>query len=210
MQALDVRAITAIGIPRLLLMDHAGVALASHAARHARGGPILICAGAGYNGGDGLSAARHLEAAGLRPRILLAAPRRALREEPAVFAAIAEGLRLPMAELASAPGRAHRWLADATLIIDALLGIGLRGVVRAPLARLIAAINATGAPVLAADVPSGLDADTGHPLGAAVRARWTLTFGRMKHGLLRPEAARYTGRVIVAPITFPRLVLEAA
>lgn len=209
MRALDARAITDLGIPRLLLMDHAGLALAAHAACHARG-PILICAGAGYNGGDGLSAARHLEAAGLRPRILLAARRRALRDEPAVFAAIAEGLRLPIAELAAGPGRACRWLAEASFIIDALLGIGLQGAVRDPLAGLIEAINATKAPVLAADVPSGLDADTGRPLGTAVRARWTITFGRMKRGLLRAGAARYAGRVLVAPISFPHLVLKSA
>ena len=208
MRTLDARAITDLGIPRLLLMDHAGLALAAHAARYARG-PILICAGAGYNGGDGLSAARHLEAVGLRPRILLAARRRALRDEPAVFAAIAERLRLPIAELAAAPGRARRWLAEAALIIDALLGIGLQGVVRDPLAGLIQAINATRAPVLSADVPSGLDADTGEPLGTAVRARWTITFGRMKRGLRCAGASRYAGRVLVAPISFPRLVLEA-
>lgn len=82
--------------------------------------------------------------------------------------------------------------------------------VREPLAALIDAINQAQAPVLAADVPSGLDSDTGRPLGIAIRARWTVTFGCMKHGLRAPAAARYAGRVSVEPITFPRLVLEAA
>ena len=213
MQRIDARAIHTFGIPRLLLMEHAGLALARHA-HHLyrtrlrtprRNRPIVICCGAGYNGGDGMAAARHLLAWGYRVRVLLTARASELREEPAVYAQILQRLG---ATARAVPRRsvlrwARRQLRGAGLVIDALLGIGLRASVREPTASLIAAINRSHRPVVAADVPSGLDADTGHPRGEAVRATLTVTFGLPKRGCLKGAARPYVGRLVVEPITIP-------
>lgn len=89
-----------------------------------------------------------------------------------------------------------------------MLGTGADGPVREPYASAIAAVNATGRPVLAVDLPSGLDCDTGLPLGAAVRARKTVTFIAEKVGFTKADARCYTGRVQVVEIGIPRVVIR--
>jgi len=212
MQRIDEEAIGRFRIPRLLLMEHAGLALA-HTVHHLLPdptAPLLVCCGTGYNGGDGLAAARHLALWGYRPCILIAGSLEGLREECAAFAAMARAAGLVI-ESPPAPGargpHARAW-SEYGGIIDALLGIGLRGEVRQPERDLIEAINGSGAPVIAADVPSGLDADSGRPLGAAIRAAATIAFGLPKRGCLAPGAAAYTGRLFVHPIGIPPSLLE--
>mgnify|MGYP002785509657 CR=1 FL=1 len=101
-------------------------------------------------------------------------------------------------------------LASADWIVDALLGTGAVGEVRPPLADLITVINESGRPVFAVDLPSGLDADTGRPQGIAIRATLTGTFVACKRGFQTPEAALWTGRVVVLDIGAPRrLLIEA-
>ncbi len=211
MAAIDARAIAGLGIPRLLLMDHAGLALARATAKMAgRPGAVVVCCGLGYNGGDGLSAARHLHAWGFRPRVILTGPPGRLREEPAVFARILRRLRVPMLSMttAGAEARAVRRVRQARLVVDALLGIGGRHVVRGPAAALIEAMNCSRARIVSADVPSGLDADTGRPLGQAVRATVTVAFGGVKRGCLAARARPYIGRLVVEPISIPPQLLR--
>lgn len=212
MQAIDTAAIHTWGIPRLLLMEHAGLAVArvAHARSPSSADPILLCCGTGFNGGDGLSAARHLQAWGHALRIVLAGRLDQLREEPATYAAIARHLGLPMVELTDLQGlaRAERWLTACGLIIDALLGIGIRGDVREPMASLINRLNHSGKPIVAADVPSGLDADTGFVHGIAVMASVTVAFGLPKHGCLVQAGPSHTGSLVVDPISLPRALLE--
>ena len=87
------------------------------------------------------------------------------------------------------------------MVVDALFGTGLQGPLREGYRRLVEAINTLDAPVLAVDIPSGLDCDTGRPLGAAVRADWTVTFVAVKKGFVAcPDAGEYTGEVHVASI----------
>lgn len=100
-------------------------------------------------------------------------------------------------------------LFDAPLIIDALLGTGLQGSVRAPYDAVIAALNAASASVIAVDIPSGLDADTGQPLGAAVQATITVTFIAMKQGLLTGAAPDHCGELVFAGLGVPRACFEA-
>jgi NAD(P)H-hydrate epimerase len=108
------------------------------------------------------------------------------------------------------PGADVRAALDpAEWIVDALLGTGARGEVREPFAELIEQINQGAAPVLAVDIPSGLDCDTGRPLGPCIRARQTATFVARKPGFDDPEAASYTGEVTVLPIGVPRQLLAA-
>ena len=207
MQQLDRDAIDTFKIPRLLLMEHAGAALARLVQSLIPPGPhpVLICAGTGFNGGDGLAAARHLHERGYPLQVIVTAPLSQLTGEPAVFAAILQHLRMTPADasepstLSAAPG----WFARCALVIDALLGIGIRGAVREPAAALIRLINASNKPVIAADVPSGLDADTGAVQGIAVRATHTVTFGLPKRGCFMAEGPAHTGSLTVDPITLP-------
>ena len=214
MQRLDAAAIETLGIPRLLLMEHAGLAVARAAHTHASdpAAPVAVCCGTGFNGGDGLSAARHLQAWGHPLRVLLAGPRGRLREEPAVYAAILERLGVVIQECTEPAHaiQAERWLSESGVVIDALLGIGIRGAVRDPAAWIIRCINASGRPVIAADVPSGVDADTGVVQGVAVRATATVTFGLPKQGCFLHDGPAHTGSLIVDSITIPPTLLEAA
>ena len=99
-------------------------------------------------------------------------------------------------------------LADADWLVDGLLGTGLSRPVEGPLRTVIEAINGSGKPVFALDLPSGLDADTGRPLGVAVRAEATATFVAPKVGFSAPGADEYTGEVAVIDIGLPRCLLE--
>ena len=220
MQQLDDTAITIFKIPRLLLMEHAGLALARGVARLAErlsktghGTPsVVVCCGTGFNGGDGMAAARHLQAWGYRLRVAVTGRLDRLYQEPATYAAILRQLGLTLLEIDSAEASEplNRWLADGQLIIDALLGIGLSGPVRAPAAQIIDRMNDSGKPIVSADIPSGLDGDTGRPHGAAVRAAMTVAFGLVKHGCVVADGPAYTGELVVDPITLPRAILEPA
>ena len=205
MQDIDRTAIETLGIPRLLLMEHAGLAVARSAQRLApdTSTGILVCCGMGFNGGDGLAAARHLYDWGYPVQILLTGGADQLRNEPATYATILQrlGLRLQTYD------GSECGLAGYGLIIDALLGIGLCGAVREPTASLIHRLNHSGRPIIAVDIPSGLDGDTGSILGAAVRAAVTVTFGLPKRGCLVGDGPAHVGSLIVDGITIPRQLL---
>lgn len=212
MQAIDAAAIEILGIPRLLLMDHAGLAVARAVTTLCAAPtphPLVVCCGSGYNGGDGLAAARHLHRLGYALHVLLACSRDRLREEPAVFAGILERLRIPLTPTEHPLAReCAGWISEAPVIIDALLGIGLRQDVREPSASLIHAINRSARPVIAVDVPSGLDADTGRVCGVAVKASLTVTFGRVKRGCWLGAGPAHSGAVQLDNITYPPSVFE--
>ncbi len=212
MQAIDRAAIEELGIPRLLLMEHAGLAVARAAAailRKPSARPVLICSGTGFNGGDGLAAARHLREWGYPLHAVLLGRLGSLQEEPAAYARILNQLGVTILEWSSphAAARVTSWLKRCGLIIDALLGIGVRGVVRHPMASLIARLNRTGVPIVSADIPSGLDADSGRVHGVAIRATVTVTFGLPKHGCLMGQGPAHVGSLTVDPITLPRELL---
>lgn len=172
---------------------------------------ILICCGAGFNGGDGLAAARHLLQWSSPLRIVLTAPMDRLREEPAVYARILRHLGTPLQSVTSPQQlpEIEPMIQSCDLIIDALLGIGALGAVREPTASLIDALNRSGKPILAVDVPSGLDADTGAVQGKAVKATQTVTFGRPKRGLLLNEGPAHAGALTVDSITIPEALLRS-
>ena len=193
MRATDRWAIEEQGVPSLTLMERAGEGLAAVAARWAPAGRIAIVCGKGNNGGDGLVAARLLREAGRQVDVLAVAPPGELRGDAA------EQLRrLPGA--APEPFDAAR-LDGASGIVDALLGTGATGPPREP--AVIEAMNAAGAPIVAADVPSGVDASTGEVGGPAVRAAATATFHLAKPGLWIHPGKAHAGEVVVVGIGIP-------
>ncbi len=190
------------GTPGIELMREAGRAVAEAAADLAEDGPILIVAGPGNNGGDGFVAATLLAAQGREVRLILVGERDALKGDAALAARDWPGATMPGdAATVAAAG-------DASLIIDALFGAGLdRPVAGVPLA-VIEAINGSGVPVLAVDLPSGVNGTTGAAMGAAVRATETVTFFRRKPGHLLLPGRLHCGRVRVADIGIKAKVLD--
>jgi len=198
----DKHAIEQLGIPSVVLMENAGRGVAH--VLHALGihGPVVIACGKGNNGGDGLVVARHLANAACDVLVLLFARPDELSPDAAIQWNIAQRMRLP-AKIVSQPldeATLAATFAKAEWIVDALFGTGLTGPVRSPFDRVITLINASAARVLAVDIPSGLDADTGEPLGSTIRAEHTVTFVAPKLGFRNPAAAAFTGRVHVADI----------
>ena len=196
MRAVDAWAIDDQGVPSLDLMERAGLGLARVTAAAARRGPVRIVVGKGNNGGDGLVAARLLRDDGHDVDVLAAAALDDLRGDARVNL---ERLPGPAPE-PFAPER----LADSGVVVDALLGTGFEGVAREPLASAITAINRQDAPVVACDVPSGVNASTGEVEGEAVVAAVTATFHGSKLGLHVEPGKECAGRVEVIEIGIPR------
>jgi len=200
-------AIEDYAMPGVVLMENAGRGAAA-VAREMLGAKedarVAVVCGRGNNGGDGFVVARHLHNHGVAVTVHLLSPRDKIGGDALVNLQIAEKMRLDIRR--SAPGELG--LSGADLVVDALLGTGLSGEVREPYASAIRAINAAGKPVLAIDIPSGLDANTGEILGCCVRARRTATFALPKVGFTRNRGPEMTGRVTVVDIGIPRSILE--
>jgi ADP-dependent NAD(P)H-hydrate dehydratase / NAD(P)H-hydrate epimerase len=193
MRATDRWAIEECGIPGLDLMERAGRGLADLVVDVAPEGPIAIACGKGNNGGDGYVAARLLREAGREVRVHAVAPVAELSGDARANAERVDGVE---------PFEATR-LRDCTVAVDALLGTGFSGVPHGAVADAIAALNAAGLPVVAADVPSGIDAATGVAEGEAVRARATATFAAAKPGLWINPGKSHAGAVRVVDIGIP-------
>lgn len=219
MRAIDRRATEAFGLPVELLMEQAGYQVARVAAALFGGadpavggaGPVAVVAGPGNNGGDGLVAARYLHQWGVPVQVHLAAQPSALRGSSAANLERLTRLGVPVRPVpdGSSAGWAAAGLETASLILDAVLGTGARAPLSPALAAAIEAIGGAGRPVLAVDVPSGLDADTGRPLGARVRADVTVTLCRPKLGMVLEAGAEACGAVAVAPIPIPEEAVRA-
>ena len=202
-RAFDRHAIEQLGIPPCVLMENAGRGAAHVLQSLGIRGPIVLCCGKGNNGGDGLVMARHLANWGCDVLSLLFAKPDELSPEAALQWNIVQKMGLAAqiwADKQVDEAKLASVLAGADWIVDALFGTGLTGPARAPADRVIDIINAGGKRVLAVDIPSGLDCDTGEPLGAAIRAEHTVTFVAPKLGYRNPAAAAYTGRVDVVDI----------
>jgi len=210
-RALDRRAIEEVGVPGVVLMENAGRGCAELLRRLGVHGRVIVCCGKGNNGGDGFVIARHLDNRGVPGRVLLFARPEGLTGDAALNHGILRKSGVPI-DVRAGPAvdaeALRQELAAAEWVVDALFGTGLAGAVRPPFDQVIAAINASGAKVLAVDIPSGLDCDTGQPLGPTVRAQHTVTFVAMKNGFANPAAREWTGVVHVADIGAPRAALR--
>lgn len=207
-RSVDRWAIEEIGLPGIALMENAGRSCAEFVMdRLGRNAICRICifCGAGNNGGDGYVIARHLRNAGHMVRVVLCGNRERVRGDARinldVLCALGEDVRELDTGRADASDLVASLAQGTDMVVDALFGTGLQGLLRDDYRVLVEAINALSAPVLAVDIPSGLDCDAGRPLGAAVRADWTVTFVAVKKGFVAcPDAAQYTGQVHVASI----------
>jgi len=215
MREIDRRAIEEFGIPAAVLMENAGRGSAVEAARlyRERGlrGPVLVFCGAGNNGGDGFVIARHLANAGLAVQILLCCdPSRIDRGREAGFnLTICERMALPIRGL-NAPEfvqSVRRDLVAGALVVDAIFGTGLSQPPKEPQATLLRLLDEARLPTLAVDVPSGLDVDTGLPLGVALHADVTATMACPKVGF-RGAGEAYVGRLAVVDIGLPAFLVR--
>lgn len=200
--AVDRDAIEEHGIPSIVLMEHAAAAAAAAILQRFGGnlGAIHLVCGSGNNGGDGYALARLLADAG-HPSIVhaVAPPRIGGDAEANARRAAAAGIVID--------DWTPNCLADATLVIDALLGTGLDRPLQTVLVEVVEAMNAVDAPLAALDIPSGLDCDAGTPLPIAVEADLTVTFGGRKIGFDAPGACRYCGEITVGDIGCPESIL---
>jgi NAD(P)H-hydrate epimerase len=177
---------------------------------------MLILCGPGNNGGDGGVVARHLDAWGFPVQVLWFTGRGQLRGDAAVQWTILERSGIDQSAWKDThpgdqeidPAALAPLLASADWLVDGLLGTGLSRPVEGPLRTVIEAMNHSGKPIFALDLPSGLDADTGQPLGVAVRAEATATFVAAKLGFSAPGATDFTGAVAIIDIGLPRRLLE--
>jgi ADP-dependent NAD(P)H-hydrate dehydratase / NAD(P)H-hydrate epimerase len=204
MRAIDRWAIEERGVAGIDLMERAGAGVARAAERLAPDGPVAVVCGKGNNGGDGLVAARLLREGGREARVLCAA-------SPEEFSGDARVNleRLPGEAPLQPAGGAWEGLADATVLIDALLGTGFApsrsgNFERGAVPEAIAAINRLGCPVVSVDVPSGVDASTGVVGAEAVRASLTVSFHAAKPGLWIHPGKAHAGEVLTIDIGIPR------
>lgn len=215
MRKADRIAIHEMKIPSLTLMENAGRAVARESIRFLkslraqRRAPVGVVCGKGNNGGDGLVVARLLSMAGCRIRVFL------LSTDFSPDAYV-QFRRLPPGAkkiVVSAPALWKKHLCDlydCSLVVDAIFGTGMSGNLKAPYPRVIDDINNLGRPVIAVDIPSGIDATTGAALGTAICADRTVTFVRAKIGHLLPPGTAYTGALTVADIGIPGSAIDTA
>lgn len=216
MRELDRLTIGKYKVPALALMENAGRAVADQALTmlggRAPGMPSKVCVlcGPGNNGGDGFVAARLLHEQGTAVSVFLLARAAGLKNEARINWRRAEKSGRKVLEVISAKGLAAlvRELATADLVIDAIFGTGFRGAPDKLAADAIAAVNVRGAPVLAVDIPSGVNGETGAAAGAAIRADRTVTMGLAKTGLLFHPGKSLAGDMVVADIGLPQKLLE--
>jgi len=208
MRQCDRLAIEHFGIPGAVLMENAGLGtVESMARRYAPlGGKVVsIFVGPGNNGGDGLVIARHLYQRGAKPRVLLLVPDEQVRGAASLNLKAVRELPIPVVPvLAETDLRdAQSELGQSDLVVDALFGTGLTREVSGHFAEAVRRINEFSCPVVAVDVPSGLNSDNGDELGIAVRAELTCTYGLAKPGLVTDPGRALAGVVEVIDIGIP-------
>src|SRR5689334_12974753 len=213
MRAIDRATIDKLGLPAIILMETAGRAVADAALRMlgAGRGHVAVVCGPGNNGGDGFVAARVLRDRGVDAVVYLAAARDAVRGDARAHLEIYERaggtvrMLATAAELAALDSR----VIDAALVIDALFGVGLARPIEGHLADIVMMMLMAGR-VLAVDIPSGVDADTGATLGTAVIAERTVTMAALKIALVSSPGFARAGEVEVAEIGIPGALIDVA
>lgn len=208
----DQLAVSQYGLTGLVLMENAGRGAAEVIrARYPDAGVATICCGTGNNGGDGCVIARHLHNSGWNVAVMLAGEAGRMMPDARANFGIVEAMGIGPA-IASSVDSQQSFLSQSTgkaVMVDAVLGTGFSGIVRPATAALLEGLNRTSRRALVAiDVPSGLDCDTGQPGGVAVRADLTITFVAQKLGFRSAEASRFVGEVEVVDIGAPQVLIS--
>lgn len=203
----DCRAINTIGIPGVVLMENAGrscAELIKEKLKHTANPKVCIFCGTGNNGGDGYVIARHLHNSGFEVIVVIFGDKGKIKGDAAINLDVLIALNLPVEcinpDSPDITRQVKKFTSKADMIVDSLLGTGLTGQVKNGYKNIIEAINSLECPVVAVDIPSGLDCDTGQPLGAAVKADYTVTFAALKKGFTAEQAKQYTGEIFIASI----------
>jgi len=214
MRDADRRTIEEIGIPSLVLMENAGrqtvaameAMYSDLAERH-----VGVLCGRGNNGGDGFVVARTLAQRGVDVSVFLLGHVAEVRGDARTNLEILGRLGLTVIEVADGQSWELHFseLSDCTLIVDAIFGTGLNAPVSGLVESVIADVNTSGIPVVAIDVPSGLSADSHHPIGPSIEATLTVTLGAPKLPLILPPAETRAGDIVIADIGIPAAVLDA-
>lgn len=203
-RAFDAEAIDRLGVPQRVLMENAGRSAATVLQRLFPRGQVVAIVGVGNNGGDALVALRTLQAWGREVHAILVADR--APDDPLLHGwAVSLSVDRELGE-----GGWRDVLGSAGVVVDGILGTGARGKARERQADAIARVNSSGRPVVAIDVPSGIDASTGATPGAAIRADVTVSFGAPKLGALLHPARALVGRHVVVEIGFPPMDSDSA
>jgi NAD(P)H-hydrate epimerase len=222
-RAFDDWAINTLGIPGVVLMENAGrscAELIKEKLKSIAKPVVCIFCGTGNNGGDGYVIARHLLNSGFKVVVVICGDRSKIKGDAKINLDILEKLGQPIKTLdlsnSDISAQVEKLAGDADMLVDALFGTGLSkvgwghnptnssgtsGLLSSEYKQLIESINALNRPVLAVDIPSGLDCDTGLLLGAAIKADYTVTFAAMKKGFLSAkDVNKYTGEIFIASI----------
>jgi len=206
-RAFDAWAINTLGIPGVVLMENAGrncAGLIEDKLKDVAEPKVCIFCGTGNNGGDGYVIARHLINSGVGVTVVVCGDRNKIKGDAKINLDILERMGESIELLNPADrdivGQVGRYTAEADIIVDSLFGTGLRGQLSDEYRRLIETVNACSSSVLAVDIPSGLDCDSGEPLGTAINATWTVTFVAVKKGFTSATVSQYTGEIFVASI----------
>ncbi|MEO5365822.1 MAG: NAD(P)H-hydrate dehydratase [Magnetococcus sp. WYHC-3] len=213
MAEMDRRTSEEFGLPTMVLMENAGAAVEALLWRefpHLMELRVLVLAGPGNNGGDGMVVARRLQQRGVRVSVLLLGHLLLLKGDAALHAGACVKMGGTVVEIndATALNRESRRLAQADVVVDAVFGTGLSRPVSGVIARLFDRLSALAKPTVAVDLPSGISSDSGKVLGSALRAQWTVALGAEKVGHRMWPGAGYCGRIEVANIGVPRHLIH--
>lgn len=202
---IDTKAKDILGVSTLVLMENAGRAIAEEAIKMLSGKKsVVIFCGKGNNGGDGFVAARHLLTRGIKPDIFLAGNIEDVKDEARINLEILLKLKQKITEVEEENlYLVKNKISKYDLIIDALLGVGLKGEVGGIFRDLIGIINSSKGYILSVDIPSGLDATTGKVLGCCVKADKTVTFVAKKRGMVLGEGPKYCDGIVVKDLGIP-------
>src|SRR5208337_4558187 len=204
MREIDRLTIEDYGIPGLVLMERAGLAVAMRVRELFPSKKVVVLCGGGNNGGDGLVAARDLFNRGVKVSVIMTTKKEALSSDCAVQYQIVKKMGIS-AEFRNTLNRKD---IHSSVVIDAVFGTGLDRPVKDDIAGLFSFLNSADAPVVAVDMPSGISSDTGEILGQAVMADCTVTFGLSKRAHFLYPGAEYTGKLFIEDIGFPTCLLE--
>jgi hydroxyethylthiazole kinase-like uncharacterized protein yjeF len=206
-RAFDRWAIETLGIPGVVLMENAGRSCAElilEKLASVKEPVVSVFCGTGNNGGDGFVTARHLYKAGINVKVIICGDRAKIKGDAKINLDIVEKMNIGIDVIDMAETdlvlQINALTEQSSLLVDALFGTGLTGKLRDEYIELIEQMNSLKKPIIAVDIPSGLDCDSGLPLGTSIKALATVTLVAVKSGFTATESQIYTGDVYVASI----------